>query len=270
MRCPRCGAALTEETAVCGRCGNPVAPYGAASASTEPLRTQAGVPVSAYAPSAFGPPVSGDRDITVVTLAEESGETRKVYGYRPVDLPPPLPRRGGGRRRIMVIGAAILAALLIAAAALAHGGVGLSLGALPTGSAPAQPAATTYATATLTCAPRAVNPTAAKLLAHTQLTTGVRDAAKKDYRPVNSVTTFATSQTIYLTFEIVTSHAGSVSAAFCAPGLQALGRLAIPANSAGRYAEFSVAPGDANIGKATATVLWNGAVAASLPFTIRQ
>jgi hypothetical protein len=49
-----------------------------------------------------------------------------------------------------------------------------------------------------------------------------------------------------------------------------LGRIAIPANSGGRYAEFAIVPGDANAGQAMVTLLWNGAVAANLPFTITQ
>lgn len=267
MRCPKCGAALAVGAAVCGRCGNPLAPFGAASANTEPSRSQAGLPVERYTASPYGPPVDDDRQMTPVRVVEVDAETRRAIGYRPVELPPPLPPRRSGWKRFALICAVIVAAVV--AVALAHGGVGLGRGARPSGTNTA-PALSTQATAAPACAVRPADPAAAKLLAHPQLTTGVRDAAKKDYRPINDVTTFTSRQTVYLAFQVVTSQAGSVSAIFCAPGMQALGQLAIPAHSAGRYAEFTMIPGQTNVGRATATILWNGAVAASLPFTITQ
>lgn len=270
MRCPRCGAALAVGAAVCGRCGMGVAPWGAASAHTQPSRAPGGLPVTHYAPSAYGPPVDSDRELPVVTLVEADAETRRAIGYRPVELPPPLPHGRGGRKRLALVCGIVLLAVLAATVALAHGGIGF--GPSPIGHRGGSSSTPLLASATAipACPVRSVNPSAAKLLAHSQLTTGVRNAAKKDYRPVDDVTTFTTHQTVYLTFVVATSQAGTVNAIFCAPGMQAQGRLTIPAHSAGRYAEFAMVPGDANVGQATATILWNGAVAASLPFTITQ
>ncbi|MGH2516118.1 MAG: hypothetical protein ACRDHP_10735, partial [Ktedonobacterales bacterium] len=250
--------------------GNPVAPWGAASASTEPARSPAGLPLTRYAPSPYGPPVDGDRTMTPVTLAEADAETRRAIGYRPVELPPPLPNRRRGRGRVVLVYLVVLAALLLASVALAQSGAGAGLRSLLSRNAPTAPIVATQTSAAPACQVNTVNSTAAGLIAHPQLTTGVRDAAKKDYRPINAVTTFSTSQTVYLTFEIATSQAGAVDANFCAPGMRALGRLTIPAKSAGRYAEFAMIPEAGNVGQATATISWNGAVAASLPFTIKQ
>ena len=269
MRCPRCGAALAVGAAVCGRCGNPVAQYGGVSSPTVPSRSQAGTPVARYDPSPYGPPVEADRQMTPVTLMEADSETRRAIGYRPVELPPPPPRQRRGRRRFALLALMVPVALVLAAVALAHGAENLGQGTLPAGMKTA-PAGATPAPAASACSVRAINPAAARLVSHAQLATGVRDAAKKDYRPIDNVTTFSTHQMIYLTFEIATSQAGSVSVVFCAPGLQASGQLAIPANSTSRYAEFAMMPGEANAGPATATILWNGEVAASLPFTIKQ
>lgn len=267
MRCPRCGAALAVGAAICGRCGNPVAQWAGASSPTVPSRPQGGVPVTRYDPSPYGPPVEADRQITPVTLLEADAETRRAIGYRPVELPPPPPRRRRGGRRLALLALTVLVALVLVAVALAHGAESLGQGTIRAGRAPV---GVTQATTAPACSVNSVTPAAAKLVAHPQLTTGVRDAAKKDYRPIDNVTTFSSHQMIYLTFQVATTQAGSVSVAFCAPGLQASGQLAIPANSTGRYAEFSMMPTAANAGLATATILWNGKVAASLPFTIKQ
>lgn len=269
MRCARCGAALAVGAAFCGLCGTAVGPQqGRVETGGESAHAPSGLPVTSYAPSPYGPPVDTDHQMTPVTLMEADAETRRAIGYRPVELPPPLPSRQGGMRRLALACAVILLALLVSTVALAHSGAHITLGPFHLGGAPIAPPSATHATATTTCAVRAVDPATARLIAHPQLATGVRDATKKDYRPVNNITTFSSSQTVYLTLEIVTSQAGRVDVIFCVPGMQATGQLEIPAKSTGRYAEFSILPQSAAAGRASATILWNGAVAASLPFTI--
>lgn len=270
MQCARCGAALAVGATYCGRCGTAVGSYGepGVGASGVAPRAPSGQPITRYTPSPYGPPVGTDHQMTPVTLVEADAETRRAVGYRPVELPPPWPQRRSGRRWLALACVVILLALLASTVALAHGGAHLNLGPFHLGSAPVAPASATRTANTSPCPLRAVDAAAARLIAYPQLATGVRNAAKKDYRPLDNVTAFSSAQTIYLTLEIATSQPGTVEAAFCAPGMQAMGRLAIPAKSAGRYAEFAILPENVSAGRASVTILWNGAVAASLPFTI--
>jgi hypothetical protein len=124
------------------------------------------------------------------------------------------------------------------------------------------------ATSPVVCAVATVDPTAAVALTSAQLTTGVRDPDKQDYRPIDSVTRFTVGQQTYLTFRIATAQAGTAGVSFCAPSGVVPGSLEIPAGSQERYAQFSTrfAPQDA--GAAVVTLTWNGAVAASLAFTV--
>jgi hypothetical protein len=114
-----------------------------------------------------------------------------------------------------------------------------------------------------------VDPGAAAALTNAQLTTGVRDAGKQDYRPIDSVNHFTVGQTAYLTFKIATAQAGAAGVSFCAPSGVVPGSLDIPAGSSERYAQFSTrfTPQDVS-SAAVVTLTWNSAVAASLEFTV--
>jgi hypothetical protein len=124
------------------------------------------------------------------------------------------------------------------------------------------------ATTPLACERSPVDSTAAAALANAQLTTGVRDAAKQDYRPIDAVTRFTTGQQAYLTFKIVTTQGGTAGVSFCTPSGRTPGMLEIPAGSQERYAQFSTRFAPQNAGGGVVTLTWNGAVAASLPFTV--
>ena len=263
MRCPQCGAALVVGAPACGRCGAAVGPPLAESARV--TQSPTGLPIQRYAPSPYGPPVDDDRPQTRVTLAEVDDEARQAFGYRPVELPPPPPSRHG-RGRLAAICAVIALALILPALVVTHAFPGL----FHLAGSPVALHSPTQTAAAPGCFVSAVDPVAATHIAHPQLSTGVRDITKNDYRPVDAVTVFTSYQTIYLTFEIATNQPGAVDIVFCAPGTQALGQLAIPARSVGRYAGLAMIPGSANIGHASVTVRWDGAVAASLPFTISR
>jgi hypothetical protein len=125
------------------------------------------------------------------------------------------------------------------------------------------------ATSPVACTIAIVDPAAAAALANAQLTTGVRDAAKQDYRPIDSVTRFTAGQPAYLTFKIITAQAGTAGVSFCTPSGSLPGSLDVPAGSAKRYAQFSTRflPQDAG-SAGVVTLTWNGAIAASLSFTV--
>jgi hypothetical protein len=171
---------------------------------------------------------------------------------------------------------------LLALTLLVVAGLGIGLGAQQAGGRVRDalpflfpPATATFtqevptATSQVACTIAIVDPAAAAALSNAQLTTGVRDAAKQDYRPIDSVKRFTVGLPAYLTFKIATAQAGTAGVSFCTPSGALPGVLEIPAGSQERYAQFLTrfAPQDAgSVGVVTLT--WNGAVAASLAFTV--
>lgn len=192
---------------------------------------------------------------------------RKTAGLRIVVPLPPLPPR---RRAGIALATSIVLALFVAAGLAT--GVLVLMGWLPlprfpgggTSLSPAVPSAT----ATPVCAISAPVIAAKAALASAQLTTGVRDEQGQDFRPVDNVTTFHAGTRAFITFQIFTQEAGTAEVTFCTPAGTIPGTLAIPAGSSGRYAQFSLLLPPQPLGDCVATLEWNGAVAASLPFTV--
>lgn len=265
MQCARCGADIASGDRHCGRCGAPVLRLPTASDETRHI---GGVPVPTQAPSVYGPPVVGSAlPVGATEITEVTAPPRRFIGYRPIMAPPALP----ARPRIGCIGATLLGvallALLVAGGAFAH-----AHGSLPLFGGASQPTVTNAqrtATALANVCPHAAkNAGAARLLTHPQMTTGLYNAAKQDFRPINAVTTFHVGQQAYITFLIATAEAGSASVNFCTPGEQIPGSLTVPAGAVDRYAEFAVRFTARDVGRGLATLSWNGAVAATLPYTV--
>lgn len=262
MRCAQCGADLVAGDRHCGRCGTPV-PVGEAGGDT--IKLVRGVPVAPQAPSVYGPPIGQETRMGVTEIMEVEPPEKRILGYRPfVPPPPPPPRRRGGCLRVVVIAAVLLILALVATDLVAHGNVHfLGFGARPSVTATATRPA-------VTCAVQPVKAAASQALAQAQLTSGLRDAAKKDYRPVDTITTARVGQRVYLTFQITTNKAGTVGVEFCTKGEKLDGTLSVPAKSNGRYAEFSALFTRTDVGASVATLTWDGAVAATKTFTITQ
>ncbi|MEO7003689.1 MAG: hypothetical protein ABI068_17815, partial [Ktedonobacterales bacterium] len=232
-----------------------------------------GVPVARYVPSIYGAPVGPDR-LRADEVAAGSPLVARTVGYRPVWLPPPIVQPARRRLPRAVKPLAAMVVLLVALALVAQvvataQGASYHLGPLTLGAVPhATHHAIPTPTATLTCALPVLDPTARRALTQAQLTTGVRNLRAKDYRPVNSVSSFTIGQQAYLTFKVTSNVAGTASVAFCTPQQTFTGVLPIPARSANRYAEFSMTVAAQNVGQCVAVLRWQGDVAAVLPFTI--
>lgn len=273
MHCSRCGAPLDAGALVCGSCGHQTAPVEAHS-----TRTTSGVPVGRYRPSSYGPPVHPDV-APRGSVMEPEAPSRRAFGYRPVVLPPPPPERAFSARRALLRLVLLLLVVVVIGGTAAyatgrlplhapHAGPALDHGAPPAGGPHA--VETAPALSQPDCPAVSVDPTAAQALTHVQLTTGLRDAPAHDYRPINTVTTFSAGQTGYVTFQVATARSGIAAVVFCLPGERVTGSLGVLAGSAGRYGEFSARLDASDVGAGRATLTWNGAVAADIPFTITR
>ncbi len=269
MRCAQCGAVIPAGAVRCAHCGGVVEHP---RASEDPGLAAPQMPLHQFVPSPYGPPVRPDIQPGTPETVELDMAPRRAVGYRPVVLPPlPTPQRSGCVRRVL-IGLLVLVLLGLASAAIiAHGGPGLPSGLFAKGTPSlargSVPTAVTP-TALPACAIPLVNPSAARALAHSQLTTGLRNSAAHDYRPVDTVTLFHAGQQAYITFEVATQEAGTVGVVFCTAGGRHTGRLTVPAGSMGRYGEFFALFSSKDVGAGEVTVTWNGMPAASVPFTV--
>ena len=267
MHCTRCGANLSPGAPACAACGQPVA-----SGETHSARTPAGLPVGRYLPSSHGPPVRPDV-VPRSSAMESEAPSRRVFGYRPVDLPPPLPGRGGSLRRVLLRLCVLALLLIVVLTAVDYARGARPLDALfghtaPHNLAAVSPRATVTATALASCPAVPIDASAARALSHVQLTTGLRDAASHDYRPVNAVLAFHEGQTGYITFQIATEQAGSVGVVFCTPSERITGRLDVLPGSSGRYGEFATQFAFGDTGQGRVVLTWNGSDAAQLTFTV--
>jgi hypothetical protein len=259
MRCAICGERLDEDAPICSRCGATVASGLRGGAA-------AGLPTMRLAPSPAGPPVARDVIISAPPRPVDPPPVQRSRGYRPVVLEPKLRRRRSRGKSLPLAGLALLAVIGLAAGLVARlGGVplpgfGTTAARQPTPTASAVPA----------CLPATITAPAPHALAHLQLATHVRDLAKHDFQPVDSVTTVHAGQLIYATFEIATTSAGTAGLSLCTPGQRATGTLEVPTRASGRYAQFTLHFSSADIGQGVVTLTWNGAVTASLPFTIAR
>ena len=262
MQCSRCGATISSDDERCARCGA----LAAVLVSAPPLLPDAqGIPVARFSPTPAGAPAAPEPYLSAETgLPLPLG--RGTAGLRLL-LPLPTKRRAGPSLWTSMIFTLFVAGGL-ATGVLALTGV-LSLPLLPgakgtSSQIPVPPSAT----ATPACLISSVVSTASAALSSAQLASGVRDEAAQDFRPVDNVSTFHAGTRAYLTFEIVTPATGTAEVTFCTPDGSIPGTLEIPAKSGGRYAQFSLLLPQRPLGDCVATLKWNGAVAASLPFTV--
>jgi hypothetical protein len=257
--------AKNQESERCPDCGA----LAVASASAPPfLPDQYGVPVARFSPTSAGPPIAPEPYLPLTTSEDESpwsARAQRPSARLRIMLPQPSPRR-----LRLPIGLTVLLAVLVLAG-LAAGVIarddGLDLQLFLPPASQVQPT-DPPPTATPACLIGTISPDAAAVLSQATLTTGLRDPAAQDYRPVDSVTAFQAGQRAYITFQIATTQAGIAGVTFCTPAGQIPGILEIPAHSNGHYAQFSLPLDAATAGPCVVTLTWNGAVAASLPFTI--
>ena len=283
MQCENCGRPLRPEERICPNCGEPVLrdpPYddaAAASVASIPAERRApegGAPVDPYAPTVYGPPVGPDRYASNYAPPSDVPPQRYVGGYRPLrPLAPPSARRRSGCLRglaglsaLVVLGALFVGALAASGQRIA----GIDLGFLHT----IHLTGVTHPTPTATpaCPVPPDTPQAAAALDQEQLSSGVQGAS---LRPVDRVSTFTAGQTIYLTFHVVSNDAGIVNVAFCTNGTINVAKqpIDVPAGYSARLGdaargEFYLPLQPTNAGPGLATLTWNGAVAAVLPFTV--
>jgi hypothetical protein len=265
LRCPRCGSAARAGDERCPRCGALLASVLSAPPFAEGT---SGIPIQRFASSVAGPPIAPEPFAQPDRLNIAGSPRPRILSYGVVR---PLTRR---KRRAGLFSLLALVILVIAGVAIGVGAQragGLARDALPF-LFPAATATFTQevptATSPVVCTGAAVDPIAAAALTNAQLTTGVRDASKQDYRPIDSVTRFTVGQQAFLTFKIATAQTGTANVSFCTPSGVVPGTLAIPAGSQERYAQFSTRFVSQDAGGAVVTLTWNGAVAASLPFTV--
>jgi hypothetical protein len=265
-RCPRCGSASRAEDERCPRCGALLD----AELAAPPFVEEAGIPVQRFTSSVAGPPIAPEPFAQPERLNFSPSARPRILTYGVVRPLKYRRKNRAGLISLLALLALVLAGLAIGVGAQRMGG--LARDALPFLFPPATATPFTQETprptAPVACTVAMVDPLAASALSSAQLTTGVRDASKQDYRPIDSVTRFTAGQQAYITFKIATAEAGTASVSFCTPSGVVPGLLDIPAGSTERYAQFSTrfAPQDA--GAAVVTLTWNGAVAASLPFRV--
>jgi hypothetical protein len=264
-RCPRCGSAARTGDERCPRCGALLTSVLSAPPFAE---NASGIPIQRFVSSVAGPPVAPEPFAQPDRLNIAASPRPRILSYGVVR---PLTRRKSRAGLFSLLALVILVIAGLAIGVGAQHASGLARGALPF-LFPAATATFTLeiptATSPVACTSETVDPIAAAALTNAQLTTGVRDASKQDYRPIDSVTRFTADQQAYLTFKITTAQAGTASVSFCTPSGVVPGTLDIPAGSQERYAQFSTRFVSQDAGGAVVTLTWNGAVAASLPFTV--
>lgn len=121
--------------------------------------------------------------------------------------------------------------------------------------------------------PGAVNVSAARAITQVTLTTALR-TVDGTYAPRAPTTTFTAGQSVYVTFLVVTPATGRLDMRVCIGSRVIGGALAVPAGSAGHSGEFttqlpaSLARGPGAPRSGVAVLLWNGVVAARIPFLL--
>jgi hypothetical protein len=177
-------------------------------------------------------------------------------------------------RRVLLAPVALLVALLGGVAVASSIGTLSTFGLLATsngqvGAHPqVPPRTTTTANTTSPCQNVIPERTAANALNQAQLTSKLRNAAKKDYRPTDTLTAAHAGRQIYLTFRIATPLKGSAGVLVCWPRGQDLSTVAIAARSIGRYAQVPLQIPSGTTGQATAILMWNDQTAAVVRFTV--
>lgn len=237
-------------------------------------RSSSGVPVAAYTPSRHGPPVARDGDVPPSAGRTRSAEANapgiiRRFGYHPVILPPPPSSHDRASRRWRLSRSALALLALFAVLGLAAGVVARGGNVPIPGLAAVQQRPTATATPTPICKPAPVAQNTVPALGSLQLTTGLKNLAKQDYRPVDNVTRFTLGQTGYVTFRVLSSRAGTAGMEICTPGHRFTGHpVQVPKGSAGLYVEYPLSFSGADAGQGMVTISWDGSVAANQEFTV--
>lgn len=235
-----------------------------------------GIPVEGFEPSREGPPRAREAHPFGWREGTYAGAPRlesRMVSYHPVTLPPiKLADRSrvGGWVATALLGLALLVvAGVVVTLVFQYGWLGLvshshtSPGAsrgVTTAASSTCPRVSTYTLAT------------PARLDQVDLTTGLRDSAEHDYRPIDNVASFIAGERGYVTFRIATNQTGNISIRFCLPSRMVLGTLAVPADSEGRFGEFEVDFTRSDIGHGEAILYWGAledGVSAIVHFTVR-
>jgi hypothetical protein len=166
--------------------------------------------------------------------------------------------------------AVVLVAGVVLALVLQYGWLGLSTHSRSSSPGAGRAAATA---ASQTC-PRVNTYTLASpaRLDQVEMTTGLRDSSRHDYRPVDAVTSFVPGERGYITFKIATNEAGTTSIHFCLPSRVIVGTLPVPSDSQGRFGEFAIDFTSDDVGHGHAILYWGNledGVSANISFTVR-
>lgn len=296
--CPNCGEPVWPDDAALPTLG--------ARQGTRPGALRVGPPVDPYAPTIYGPQapprVYGDAYGDARRYDEYASSYPGAGAYptphgahlddsrRPLWPAPEAPRRARRRRGtaliplLGIVAGLVVVVMLVGGALAASGQLNGLLGTMPgtNGQQQQQPpqagvttlpthAPTATATAAPACPLKPVDKAAAAALKNVQLTSGLKDLQDKDLRPINNLKTFHTGQTLYVTFQFATNQAGTISADICTTGNRSDGSKDVPAGFINGRGEFStpdqlIAPQD--LGQGAVMLMWNGAVAAAVPFQV--
>ncbi|MBA3825449.1 MAG: hypothetical protein H0X24_16315 [Ktedonobacterales bacterium] len=212
MRCAGCGRTLTEGNAVCLHCGTPVTP-GSQAKTVEVALLPEPVPLSGgenWAPS-YGTPASPYGATNVLTPPPPPTSASSLFD----NLPPypnskVLPQRRMPMRAMLLAGLVALIALAVSFGLISrvHANPHAASGGELSGSSSSLPVSAR-------CVLPALDPAAAGNVMNPQLTSGLRDVAHKDFRPVNNTVLFNVGQTIYVTFTVASNAAANLTADWC-------------------------------------------------------
>lgn len=265
MQCRQCGKPLREGEDLCPSCG-------ADQELMRSVRPSPRVPVAAYAPTPQGPPAA--RDVGGLPAAlpaqlaptDETAPIRRL-GYQPVVLPPPPASRS--RPLARRFGRSVLAVLALFAVLGLAAGLVARVGNVPIpGLAVAESRPTATATPATLCKPAPLAQVTPAPLGPPQLTTSLKNQAQHDYRPVNTVTRFSPGVHAYVTFQVLSSQAGTADVLVCTPGRLLSGPVPVPAGSSGLYVEFPLSFDSADVGQGMVTISWDGSVIGNAGFTV--
>lgn len=287
MHCAGCGQTLTEGVSVCLECGTPVPPgYAAKRAEVallpDPVPPSGDTwsdafrapPTSPYqqkynefsAPTTPPPPPiyagHGTTDYGVGLASDDPYHTGPYQRTVPETMA--LPRMKRARRFLAV--ALVLAVALLGVGAFAYARAhanGHSTSG-PGGDLASQPG--------VVCPIPSVDRSLANNLTHDQFTTGLVNAAKKDFRPIDVAYTFHVGQTVYFTFTVASNDSATLTANWCwgAAGNTSMFPINVD-HSLGKDGYFSLRNLDAAaIGNGVLVVRWNDSVVFVGQFTVQK
>lgn len=246
----------------CVRCGLAANTHPGAA----PWRTgDDGAPAARFEPGLTGTPISPEPYLITARLGERLAIAAHPVVASWAEAPASARQRSQTRWR-----ARLVLALLAAVALGSLGGVVAHRLATPAiGMALTPGAALATAAPARACPGTAIDAAAAKAVDQATLTTGLRNADARDFRPIDAVRSFEVGQTAYITVRIVSARAGTLGLALCTPGREITSAVAVPAHSQGAYAHFPLTMSAADLGRCLASITWEGSVAAALPFVTR-